>query len=204
MSLNQCSNVNNVTQDLTVDSERVFITRDPSESSQSRRCGVDVKTLPRTPCLWLTRDAVCELCVCVCVIWVCAWHPWSADSEQLMAVSYNTVSGSLNVTPELSDDPRNPGPRPTNTSCSLVFDGVGLTEDALKDWLRLCTKQVGVHTPVAVICGHVTLFAGNKTVFIVLFQRQTKKPRKTKNTLSPEEIKVIHVSVLFPQLAGAV
>lgn len=76
-----------------------------------------------------------------------------------MVVSYNTVSGSLNVVPRSSGDPRNPGPRPVNTSCFLVFDGVGLTEDALKDWLRLCTKQVSVHTPVAVICGHVTPFS---------------------------------------------
>lgn len=82
-----------------------------------------------------------------------------------MAVSYNTVSGSLNVGPESSGDPRNPGPRPVNTSCFLVFDGVGLTEDALKDWLRLCTKQ-----------------------------KQTKKLRKTKNTLLPEEIKLIHIN----------
>lgn len=72
MSLNQCSNVS-TTQDLTEHSERVFITRDPapSESSQSQRCGVDVKTLTQTACLWLTHDAVCELCVCVCDLSVC-------------------------------------------------------------------------------------------------------------------------------------
>ncbi|XP_040916742.1 uncharacterized protein C20orf194 homolog [Toxotes jaculatrix] len=82
-----------------------------------------------------------------------------SDSEQLMEVSYNTVSGSLSLVP------LTPGPEETNTSCFVIFDGVGLTEDGLKDWLRLCTKQ-----------------------------RQTKKPKKTKNTLSPHEIKTIHMT----------
>uniref|UniRef100_A0A665VAX7 Uncharacterized protein n=1 Tax=Echeneis naucrates TaxID=173247 RepID=A0A665VAX7_ECHNA len=75
-----------------------------------------------------------------------------SDSDQLMEVSYNTVSGSLSIDPS--------HPRETNTSCFMVVDGVGLTEDGLKDWLRLCTKQ----------------------------------PRKTKSTLSPHEIKTIHVT----------
>uniref|UniRef100_A0A8C4IAS2 Dynein axonemal assembly factor 9 n=1 Tax=Dicentrarchus labrax TaxID=13489 RepID=A0A8C4IAS2_DICLA len=88
-----------------------------------------------------------------------------SDSDQLMEVSYNTVSGSLSIVPDQSTDPLTPGTKETNTSCFLIFDGVGLTEDGLKDWLRLCAKQ-----------------------------RQTKKPKKTKNALSSQEIKRIHVS----------
>ncbi|GAA6224863.1 uncharacterized protein C20orf194 homolog [Lates japonicus] len=87
-----------------------------------------------------------------------------SDSEQLMEVSYNTVSGSLSIVSEQSIDPLTLRPKETNTSCFLIFDGVGLTEDGLKDWLRLCTKQ-----------------------------RQTKKPKKTDKTLSPYEIKTIHM-----------
>ncbi|XP_031729028.1 dynein axonemal assembly factor 9 [Anarrhichthys ocellatus] len=79
-----------------------------------------------------------------------------SDSDQLMEVSYNTLSGSLSMTP---------GPKETSTSCCLIFDGVGLTDDGLKDLLRLCAKQ-----------------------------RQKKKPKKTKNTLSPQEIKSIHMT----------
>ncbi|XP_071353876.1 dynein axonemal assembly factor 9 isoform X2 [Trachinotus anak] len=88
-----------------------------------------------------------------------------SDSEQLMEVSYNTVSGSLSIVSEQSIDPLTLSPKETNTSCFLIFDGVGLTEDGLKDWLRLCTKQ-----------------------------RQTKKPKKTKNTLSIHEIKTIYMT----------
>ncbi|TKS87226.1 hypothetical protein D9C73_021350 [Collichthys lucidus] len=88
-----------------------------------------------------------------------------SDSDQLVEVSYNTVSGSLSMVPIQSADPLTPGPKETDTSCFLIFDGVGLTEDGLKDWLRLCAKQ-----------------------------RQLKKPRKTKNTLSPQEIKLIHIT----------
>ncbi|XP_070835102.1 dynein axonemal assembly factor 9 isoform X1 [Chaetodon trifascialis] len=88
-----------------------------------------------------------------------------SDSDQLMEVSYNTVSGSLSIVPDQNTDPLPPGPRETGTSCFLIFDGVGLTEDGLKDWLRLCAKQ-----------------------------RQAKKPRKTKNTLTSQEIKHIHIT----------
>uniref|UniRef100_A0A3B4ZAT7 Uncharacterized protein n=1 Tax=Stegastes partitus TaxID=144197 RepID=A0A3B4ZAT7_9TELE len=80
------------------------------------------------------------------------------------SVSYSAASGSLSIVPDQSADPLTPGPEDTNTSCFLVFDGVDLTEDGLKDWLRLCAKQ-----------------------------RQTKIPKKTKNTLTPQEIKRIHV-----------
>uniref|UniRef100_A0A8C2ZL17 Dynein axonemal assembly factor 9 n=1 Tax=Cyclopterus lumpus TaxID=8103 RepID=A0A8C2ZL17_CYCLU len=89
-----------------------------------------------------------------------------SDSDKLMEVSYNTLSGSLSIVPDHSADPLTPGPGETNASCVLIFDGVGLTEDGLKDWLRLCAKQ-------------------------------KKKPKKTKNSLSPQEIKSIHVSVFI-------
>uniref|UniRef100_A0A3Q1AJ85 Uncharacterized protein n=1 Tax=Amphiprion ocellaris TaxID=80972 RepID=A0A3Q1AJ85_AMPOC len=88
-----------------------------------------------------------------------------SDSDRLMEVSYNAASGSLSVVPDQSADPPTPGPKENNTSCFLVFDGVGLTEDGLKDWLRLCAKQ-----------------------------RQTKKAKRTKNTLTPQEIKSIHAT----------
>lgn len=63
------------------------------------------------------------------------------DSDQLMEVSYNTVRGSLSIIPDQSTGPLTLGPKESYTSI-LIFDGVGLTEDALKDWLRLCAKQV--------------------------------------------------------------
>ncbi|XP_020499013.2 uncharacterized protein C20orf194 homolog [Labrus bergylta] len=87
-----------------------------------------------------------------------------SDSEQLVEVSYNTVSGSLSIVRDHSLHPVTPGPRETNTACFLIFDGVGLTEKGLKDWLRLCAKQ-----------------------------KQTKKPQKTKYSLSLQEIKNIHL-----------
>lgn len=64
-----------------------------------------------------------------------------------MEVSYSSIRGSLDVVPEqkrpLSQTPADP-----SSSCFLVFDGVGLTEDGLKDWLRLSAQQVStVHVP---------------------------------------------------------
>uniref|UniRef100_A0A669D1E3 Dynein axonemal assembly factor 9 n=1 Tax=Oreochromis niloticus TaxID=8128 RepID=A0A669D1E3_ORENI len=88
-----------------------------------------------------------------------------SDSDQLMEVSYNALSGNLRIVPEDNSDPLSQGPKETNTSCFLIFDGVGLTEDGLKDWLRLCAKQ-----------------------------KQAKKTKKTKSTLSPQEIKSIHMT----------
>ncbi|XP_054653341.1 uncharacterized protein C20orf194 homolog [Dunckerocampus dactyliophorus] len=89
-----------------------------------------------------------------------------SDSQHVMEVSYNTVTGNLIIIPEQGIDPLiQGGVQRNDTSCFLVFDGVGLAEDGLKDWLRLCTKQ-----------------------------RQTKKPKKTEATLSPQEIKNIHMS----------
>uniref|UniRef100_A0A7N8XR81 Dynein axonemal assembly factor 9 n=1 Tax=Mastacembelus armatus TaxID=205130 RepID=A0A7N8XR81_9TELE len=87
-----------------------------------------------------------------------------SDSDQLMDVSYNTVSGSLSIVPHQSTDALTPDSKETNTSCFLIFDGVGLTEDGLKDWLRLCAKE------------------------------QTKKLKKTKSTISPQEIRSIHMT----------
>jgi len=65
------------------------------------------------------------------------------DSDQAMEVCYNAVSGSLSIVPGGSVDPLTAGPKETDSPCFLVFDGIGLTEDGLKDWLRLCAKQVG-------------------------------------------------------------
>ncbi|TNN52005.1 hypothetical protein EYF80_037811 [Liparis tanakae] len=84
-----------------------------------------------------------------------------SDSGKLMEVSYNTSSGNLSI----SADPVTPRPEEADASCALTFDGVGLTEDGLKDWLRLCAKQ-----------------------------RQKKKLKKTKNSLSPQELKSIHMT----------
>ncbi|XP_019718270.1 dynein axonemal assembly factor 9 [Hippocampus comes] len=82
-----------------------------------------------------------------------------SDSPHVMAVSYSAVSGDLRAVPEQTARPER------DVSCFLVFDGVGLTEDALEDWLRLCTKQVS-----------------------------TEKTQKTEMTLSPQEMKSIHTS----------
>ncbi|KAF7658190.1 hypothetical protein LDENG_00016420 [Lucifuga dentata] len=88
-----------------------------------------------------------------------------SDSEQMMDVSYNTVSRNLSIVPDQGTNPPSQGLQDTETSCFLTFDGVGITENGIKDWLRLCAKQ-----------------------------RQMKKAKKTKNSLSPQEIKNIHVT----------
>ncbi|XP_056914370.1 uncharacterized protein C20orf194 homolog isoform X1 [Takifugu flavidus] len=85
-----------------------------------------------------------------------------SDSEQLMEVSYSTIRGSLNVTPD-QNQPLNLGPKDSSSSCFLVFDGLDLTEDGLKDWLRLCAKQT------------------------------QEKPERTKKNLSPQEVEHIRV-----------
>lgn len=74
-----------------------------------------------------------------------------------MEVSYNTVRGSLNVTPD-QNQPLNWGPKDSSSSCFLIFDGLDLTEDGLKDWLRLCAKQVSSVEPVLI---HGRSFQGN-------------------------------------------
>ncbi|XP_061898385.1 uncharacterized protein C20orf194 homolog isoform X2 [Entelurus aequoreus] len=89
-----------------------------------------------------------------------------SDSQHMMDVSYNTVSGNFIIIPEQGVDPLIQScVQRSDASCFLIFDGVGLAEKGLKDWLRLCTKQ-----------------------------KQTKKPKKTEETLSPQEIKNIHMS----------
>ncbi|KAI1887390.1 hypothetical protein AGOR_G00189810 [Albula goreensis] len=90
-----------------------------------------------------------------------------SDSDQLMEVSYNTVSGSLSVVPTKegpSPPPQGGEPRLTSAGHFLLFDGVGLTQDGLKNWLRQCAKQKAV-----------------------------KRPRKTHEILTLQEIKTIHV-----------
>ena len=62
--------------------------------------------------------------------------PNPPDSERRMEVSYNALSGALTVTPDRD-------PTQGTAGCFLLFHGVGLTPDGLKDWLRLCAKQVG-------------------------------------------------------------
>ncbi|XP_023208090.1 uncharacterized protein C20orf194 homolog [Xiphophorus maculatus] len=83
-----------------------------------------------------------------------------SDSAGLMDVRFNAVSGSLTIIPD-----KTPLHKETSPSCYLTFDGVGLIQDELKAWLRLCTKQ-----------------------------KQAKKTKKTPNTLSTQEIQSIHVA----------
>ncbi|KAK0155714.1 hypothetical protein N1851_001791 [Merluccius polli] len=89
------------------------------------------------------------------------YHVWGkvrfADSERRMEVSYDTLSGALTIAPE-QDPSQDP-------SCFLVFSGVGLTQDTLQDWLRLCAKQ-----------------------------KEMKKVKRTRNSISLQEIKSIHAS----------
>ncbi|XP_056151860.1 uncharacterized protein C20orf194 homolog isoform X2 [Lampris incognitus] len=91
--------------------------------------------------------------------------------EQTMEVSYNAVSGNLSIMPDKGTNFQSQAHQDPTVPYYLVFDGVGLTQEGMKDWLRLCAKQ-----------------------------RETKKAKKTKNTLSPEEIKKIHVSRCFDRL----
>ncbi|XP_062852124.1 uncharacterized protein C20orf194 homolog [Trichomycterus rosablanca] len=83
-----------------------------------------------------------------------------SDSERLMEVSYNTISGSVTVAPDQHTSPNSK----FKHSCYLVFHGVGLTQEGLKDWLRQCAKQ-----------------------------KLPKKIKKTKKTLTPQEIRNIHI-----------
>ena len=59
-------------------------------------------------------------------------------------MSYDTLSGALTITPE-QDPSQDP-------SCFLVFNGVGLTQDGLQDWLRLCAKQVVMPSTLRLYC----------------------------------------------------
>ncbi|XP_072313812.1 dynein axonemal assembly factor 9 [Eucyclogobius newberryi] len=88
-----------------------------------------------------------------------------SDSDQIMEVTYNTVSGTLIILP-VND--------PETISSFLVFDGVGLTEDGMKNWLRLCTKK-----------------------------KPVMKTRKTKANLTLQEVNKIHAAKhLDPLPAG--
>ncbi|KAM6961241.1 dynein axonemal assembly factor 9 [Aplochiton taeniatus] len=101
--------------------------------------------------------------VCLCSNLLCVCPP---DTQCPEGVCYSAVTGSLAVGPEeaspLSHLPHQPQGEPGD--CFLLFDGVGLTQDGLKDWLRRCTKQ-----------------------------REAKRPKKTRISLTLQEIKAIHV-----------
>ncbi|XP_007230946.3 uncharacterized protein C20orf194 homolog [Astyanax mexicanus] len=83
-----------------------------------------------------------------------------SDSNRLMEVSCNSVSGSVTVAP---DQWSTHSPKTTHT-CYLLIYGVGFSQEGLKEWLRQCTKQ-----------------------------KEPKKAKKTKRTLTPQEIRSIHV-----------
>ncbi|KAL0969524.1 hypothetical protein UPYG_G00228370 [Umbra pygmaea] len=61
-----------------------------------------------------------------------------ADSDKVMEVRYNAVSGNLTVSQQVGDRPQ--GDQETS-GYFLLFYGVSLNQDELKDWLRLCVKQ---------------------------------------------------------------
>ncbi|CAJ0963129.1 unnamed protein product [Ranitomeya imitator] len=74
-----------------------------------------------------------------------------SDSEQMVDVSHNTVTNSLTLLPVVDGPVPPPDPRNERRDnsilqqCVLVFTGCALREDDLKDWLRLCAKQVKRH-----------------------------------------------------------
>uniref|UniRef100_A0A8C1RVP1 Si:ch211-194c3.5 n=1 Tax=Cyprinus carpio TaxID=7962 RepID=A0A8C1RVP1_CYPCA len=83
-----------------------------------------------------------------------------SDNDRQMVVNCNSISGNVTIAP---DQGTHHGPRTTN-NCYLMFHGVGLTQEGLKDWLRHCAKQ-----------------------------KVAKKIKKNKRTLTPQEIRYIHV-----------
>ncbi|KTG46092.1 hypothetical protein cypCar_00018473 [Cyprinus carpio] len=83
-----------------------------------------------------------------------------SDNDRQMVVNCNSISGNVTIAP---DQGTHYGPRTTN-NCYLMFHGVGLTQEGLKDWLRHCAKQ-----------------------------KVAKKIKKNKRTLTPQEIRYIHV-----------
>ncbi|XP_029568455.1 dynein axonemal assembly factor 9 isoform X2 [Salmo trutta] len=85
-----------------------------------------------------------------------------SDSERMMEVSFNTVSGNLRITQQPLGDSHQGDQEPSGSF--LQFHGVGLTQEALKDWLRLCVKQ-----------------------------KEVRKVKKTHTSLSAQEIRTIHV-----------
>uniref|UniRef100_A0A8C2ASX3 Si:ch211-194c3.5 n=1 Tax=Cyprinus carpio TaxID=7962 RepID=A0A8C2ASX3_CYPCA len=64
-----------------------------------------------------------------------------SDNDRQMVVNCNSISGNVTIAP---DQGTHHGPRTTN-NCYLMFHGVGLTQEGLKDWLRHCAKQVNSH-----------------------------------------------------------
>ncbi|XP_015199322.2 dynein axonemal assembly factor 9 [Lepisosteus oculatus] len=91
-----------------------------------------------------------------------------SDSEKLVDVSHSTLTNSLSLHP-VQDGP-SPPPQSSELcqdgpDCFLLFEGAGLSEGTLKDWLRQCAKQ-----------------------------RPLKKALKKHETLTMQEIKNIHVA----------
>lgn len=78
-----------------------------------------------------------------------------------MEVSFSAIRGSLDVVPD-PKQPLNQGPADSSGPCFLIFDGVGLTEDGLKDWLRLCARQVNTQQTKSalhhLLCGPSDVF----------------------------------------------
>ncbi|XP_053476926.1 uncharacterized protein C20orf194 homolog isoform X1 [Ictalurus furcatus] len=83
-----------------------------------------------------------------------------SDSDRLWKVSCNSISGNVTVA---LDQVSARSPQITQT-CYLLFHGVGLTQNCLKDWLRQCAKQ-----------------------------KVPKKAKKTRSTLTAQEIRNIHM-----------
>ncbi|XP_017319788.2 uncharacterized protein C20orf194 homolog isoform X2 [Ictalurus punctatus] len=83
-----------------------------------------------------------------------------SDSDRLWEVSCNSISGNVTVA---LDQVSARSPQITQT-CYLLFHGVGLSQNCLKDWLRQCAKQ-----------------------------KVPKKAKKTRSTLTPQEIRNIHM-----------
>ncbi|TRY60398.1 hypothetical protein DNTS_026829 [Danionella cerebrum] len=97
-----------------------------------------------------------DVCVYLTACGVC----FTVDNDRQMAVKCNSISGNVIIAPEQGT---HHGSWTTN-NCYLMFHGVGLTQEGLKDWLRHCAKQ-----------------------------KAMKKIKKNRRTLTPEEIKCIHV-----------
>ncbi|KAJ7988838.1 hypothetical protein DPEC_G00313340 [Dallia pectoralis] len=66
-----------------------------------------------------------------------------SDSEKVMEVGYNAVTGYLTISQQQGDQPQGDQPQGDQgvSRCFLLFHGVALTQEAMKDWLRLCVKQ---------------------------------------------------------------
>ncbi|XP_043920017.1 dynein axonemal assembly factor 9 [Protopterus annectens] len=88
-----------------------------------------------------------------------------SDSEKIISICHNSLTSTLSLTP-VQEGPVPPAA--VNSSlhqdCFLVFIGCSLEEEGVKDWLRLCTKQ-----------------------------KPPRKALKTKEMLTLQEIKKVHV-----------